>query len=278
MAAESPRLYSWWDSSERLLDSDIVFYEGAYKFFAGSGCSGGIYVENVAIHEFGHLLALGHSSVSGATMAPSMVGYCDRTWLTLAGDDISAIESLYKPASGSGSLTTTNTAPSVSITKPANNATLPAGTITFAGSAADTQDGNLTANLKWTSSLAGLIGYGATFSKTLAAGTHVIKATVSDSAGLTGSRQLTLTVTTGSSVSTPKLTAVGYKVQGHRKADLKWSGFTSATVDVYRNGVLRARRTNTGAMTDSIQNRGSYTYKLCGTGTSICSNKATVTF
>ena len=62
--------YYWWDGSGKLVDADIVFYEGSYQFYAGSGCSAGIYVENVAIHEFGHVLGIGHTAVGGATMAP----------------------------------------------------------------------------------------------------------------------------------------------------------------------------------------------------------------
>jgi hypothetical protein len=32
----------WYDSSNRLLDADILFYDGGFKFFTGSsGCSGG---------------------------------------------------------------------------------------------------------------------------------------------------------------------------------------------------------------------------------------------
>ena len=135
--------------------------------------------------------------------------------------------------------------------------------------------------MKWTSNLAGLIGYGATFSKSLAAGTHVITATVSDSDGLTGTHKITVTLTaSATSVSTPKLTAKSYKEGGKHKVDLKWSGFTTTRVDVYRNGTLIARPMNTGAMTDAFASSrtGSYTYKLCGAGTTVCSNQATVTF
>ena len=92
--------YYWWDGTGKIVEADIVFYEGAFHFYTVSGCSGGIYVENVAIHEFGHVLGLLHSSVPGATMAPSMSSYCDMTQLTLEADDIAGIESLYPPSSG----------------------------------------------------------------------------------------------------------------------------------------------------------------------------------
>ena len=63
----------WWSSGGRIIDADIVFWDEAFKFFAGSsGCSGGFYIEDIAAHEFGHALGLGHSALNGATMFPSV--------------------------------------------------------------------------------------------------------------------------------------------------------------------------------------------------------------
>lgn len=76
------------------------------------------------------------------------------------------------------------------------------------------------------------------------------------------------------------LSATGYKVKGLQKADLSWTGATTANVDVYRNGSLIATTANDGFHTDNINNKGggSYTYKVCEQGTAICSNNAVVTF
>ena len=89
-----------------------------------------------------------------------------------------------------------NTAPTVTITAPSANLTTTTGTaVTFAGTANDTQDGVLTANLVWTSSLIGQIGTGATFTTTaLTVGTHTITARVTDSGGLQGAATRTVTV------------------------------------------------------------------------------------
>src|SRR5688572_355349 len=54
--------YSWWTTGGSMLDSDIIFWDGGFTFFTGtSGCISGAYIEDVASHEFGHLLGLNHS-------------------------------------------------------------------------------------------------------------------------------------------------------------------------------------------------------------------------
>ena len=58
--------YSWWDGSNRLVDSDVVVWDGLYTFFVGiSGCGGvsyAAYLEDILTHEFGHALGLNHST------------------------------------------------------------------------------------------------------------------------------------------------------------------------------------------------------------------------
>lgn len=365
--------YYWWDGTGQLIDADIVFNEGGFTFFAGSGCSSGYYIEDAATHEFGHVLGLLHSSESGATMYPSMPGSCDRTMLTLEADDIAGIESMYPPTSasqppsaptqlsvatsGSSSLVlswndnanneqgyrieqsadsisfaevaqvganvasytssglsagatyyyrvaaysndgtsgysniaagqttgaATNTAPTTAVTSPPNNSSYPEGaSITFSGTAMDREDGSLTASMQWTSSLAGQIGVGGSFSRVLAPGTHVITARVTDGGGMAGSSQISMSVTVDqpSTPSGATLTARGYKVKGQQKADLNWTGLEAASIDVYRNGSRILTTGNTGALTDSIGNKGngSYTYKVCEAATSTCSNEASIRF
>jgi hypothetical protein len=76
------------------------------------------------------------------------------------------------------------------------------------------------------------------------------------------------------------LTATGYTVGGKRRADLSWTGATSNRVDVYRNGARVATTANDGFYTDRINGHGSgsFTYRVCNSGTQTCSNDATVTF
>jgi len=78
-----------------------------------------------------------------------------------------------------------NFSPSVSISAPAVDAAFDAGTpIAFTGSASDPEDGDLSAAITWTSSLDGVIGLGASFSRDdLSVGLHQLTASVVDSDG-----------------------------------------------------------------------------------------------
>ena len=104
-----------------------------------------------------------------------------------------------------------NTAPSVSISSPASGASFASGTsVTFTGTATDTQDGTLTANLAWTSSLNGAIGTGGSFStSSLSVGTHTITASVTDSGGLSGSSSRSITITGPAGVLTNGVPVTG---------------------------------------------------------------------
>jgi hypothetical protein len=59
---------------------------------------------------------------------------------------------------------------------------------------------------------------------------------------------------------------------------LRWRGDTSdATVDIFRNGILRATTTNDGTWRDRLGwRRGRFTYQVCASST--CSNQAWVRF
>ena len=89
--------YTWF-SGTRMIEADMVFWDGGFQFFTGSsGCSNGFYIEDVATHEFGHALGLGHSTVGSATMYPS-ISTCSQQSRSLDPDDVAAVLALY-PAS-----------------------------------------------------------------------------------------------------------------------------------------------------------------------------------
>jgi hypothetical protein len=89
-----------------------------------------------------------------------------------------------------------NQPPTVEISAPASGATVDTGAaVTFAASASDAEDGDLSEDVVWTSSLGGLLGTGATLVRSnLVAGTHVVTAAVSDTGGRTSSASIELTV------------------------------------------------------------------------------------
>jgi N-acetylneuraminic acid mutarotase len=76
------------------------------------------------------------------------------------------------------------------------------------------------------------------------------------------------------------LSAAGRKVGGINTVRLTWSGATSASIDVYRDGALIVTTANDGVYTDSTGDTGRarYTYKVCEAGTMTCSNEVTVRF
>jgi len=270
--------YRYWNSAGTLVDTDIVFYDASWQFFAGSsGCSGGFYITEIATHEFGHALGLNHSSISTATMysgAPKCA-----TWKSsLDPDDLAGVEKLYPPG-GTGDSPTTNTAPAVTISSPATNTTIIQGaTLTFSGTATDSQDGNLSSKLAWSSNLDGTFGTGSSVSRTLSPGTHTVKARVTDSGGLTSYKQITVYVV--AKVNGITLSATGYKTQGFQYVNLKWSGATSTKVDIRRDGSRIATTANDGAHTNSLnrKGRGTYTYIVCESGTTVCSSSIVVRF
>lgn len=112
-----------------------------------------------------------------------------------------------------------------------------------------------------------------------AGGTYTVQLTVTDDDGATGTTSQSVTVSTSSGGGIT-LSARGYKVKGVQHADLSWSGATSTSVDVYRNGAKVTTTANDGAHTDNIgkSGGGTYTYRVCEAGTSTCSNDATVVF
>jgi hypothetical protein len=90
----------------RIYDADIVTntshaWTSQSEDPNGSGCSGEFYVEGVMVHEVGHGLGLGHTSVSGATMFPSVSG-CNNSPASTAADDENAIVALYGGGGGGG--------------------------------------------------------------------------------------------------------------------------------------------------------------------------------
>lgn len=79
----------------RIFDADIVTNVSRNYASAGEACSGTEFrIEGIMVHEVGHLLGLGHTNVSGATMFPS-VSACNNGPASTEADDEAAIRDLY---------------------------------------------------------------------------------------------------------------------------------------------------------------------------------------
>jgi Matrixin len=282
--------YWWYDGSGHLVDADIVMHE-AYTYFAGSGCSNGVYIEDVAVHEFGHALGLDHSGVPNVTMEPAMLSYCDTSQMSLEADDISGIRSLYPPTASSSS----GQAPA-----------------TPSGLVAAVNSGNPTSSLvlSWADNANNETGYsierstdGRSFVQITQAGANTGAWTDTalnsgtayyyrvrafngsgDSAYSNVASAQTQAAATGAAppiaTSNATLTVRGYKVKGSQLADLAWSGLSGSSVDIYRNGAVVSSTANDGAYTDNINKKGggSYTYQACEAGTSSCTNSVSISF
>jgi hypothetical protein len=83
-------------SGNTIYDAD-VYTNTKYKFYSSreaDGCSSEFDIDGIMVHEVGHVIGIGHSNVTGATMYPS-VSACNSGNRTLEADDIAAKNDLY---------------------------------------------------------------------------------------------------------------------------------------------------------------------------------------
>jgi PKD repeat protein len=179
--------------------------------------------------------------------------------------------------SGDGGGGDTNDAPTASFTTDCTDLSC-----SFDASGSSDSDGSI-ASYAWTFG-DGASGSGVSESHTYGSdGTYTVTLTVTDNDGATNSASQNVTVSSGDDGGSGggiELSANGYKVRGRHNIDLTWSGATSTSVDVYRNGSVLTTTANDGAYTDATNNRGgaTYSYQVCEAGTSTCSATVTVTF
>ena len=151
-----------------------------------------------------------------------------------------------------------NTAPSVSISAPANGSSFPQGTsIGFSGTATDTQDGSLTSALTWTSNLDGAIGTGGSFARVLSVGTHTVTASVNDSGGLPGSASITVTV----QGNAPPTVTITSPANGSTFVQGTSIAFSGTAIDI-ESGTLTAGLSWTSSLDAAIGTGGSFSAVL----------------
>lgn len=171
------------------------------------------------------------------------------------------------------SISGTGTVPDVTITSLIDGLLFESGSsISSSASSNDTEDGNLTAELLWTSNLDGTIGNGADFTTVLSDGAHLITASSADSDGNIGRAEINIEV----GLFPIKLT--GTRTGSRSKGvfdNLSWYGATSRLSDIYRDGVIidTARNIKNDVTTYSLSTdyRRRFEYQVCESGTQICS-------
>ncbi len=165
---------------------------------------------------------------------------------------------------------TVNAGPSASITSPADGTGFNAGdSVSFVGTASDSEDGDLTSSLSWTSDLDGAIGTGGSFTmSSLSSGTHVITASVTDAGGLSSSDTITLTVNGGPSAS---ITSPVDGSSVNTGASVSFVGTASDTED----GDLTSSLSWTSSLDGAIGNGGSFTTSSLSSGTHVITASVT---
>lgn len=111
-------------------------------------------------------------------------------------------------------------------------------------------------------------------------GTDSFTYQASDGQATSNTARVTVTVTGAPSPGEITLTASWWKVRGVVHVDLAWSGASADMVDVHRDAALMVTTDNDGSHLDITGARGggSFTYRVCNAGTTVCSNAATVVY
>ena len=95
LAATLTGYYVSQTGDDRIYDAD-VYTNTAYQYYSSgeTGCSNEFDINSIMVHEVGHVIGIGHSNVSGATMYPS-VSACNANNRTIEADDRAARDDLY---------------------------------------------------------------------------------------------------------------------------------------------------------------------------------------
>jgi bacillolysin len=224
----------------------------------------------------------------GFTALPADASFCDAraSTIAVAGGNSDNAADAWDEVGVNAALCdggTTDNPPSVSISSPSDGATV-SGSVTIKANASDDNGVSQVEFFIDGSSIGvdgdGSDGWSASWDTTspYADGSYTVSATATDTANQTASDSVSVTVDNTADGIT--LSATGYKVRGLQKADLSWSGASSADVDIYRDGSLIVTTANDNSFTDNIDQRGSgsYTYLVCEAGTKTCSKTTTVNF
>ncbi len=135
-------------------------------------------------------------------------------------------------------------------------------TVELRAIANDLEDGDINANIQWSSNIDGLLGAGSVLMKTLSLGTHTVTARITDSNG--GTRLLTTQLVIDQIDLGITVSGKGRK----RTATLSWSG-SRTPVDIYKDGAIVGTAESAGTMSYRFKDQA--LFKVCETDTNYCS-------
>jgi len=159
-------------------------------------------------------------------------------------------------------LTVAAQAPTVSIAQPPTGASYFTGdAITLQASAHDSAGVDLSTHVVWSSNLAGPLGTGAVVTTSLGQGTHTLTATVTDGQGLTGSSQISVTVTPPPPGNTAPLVSITAPASGQTLASSATITFTGSASDL-EDGDLTAAIAWTSDRDGALGTGGTITHLL----------------
>src|SRR5207249_734594 len=161
-----------------------------------------------------------------------------------------------------------NTTPTVHILTPADGARLEPVPSTFAGTASDPEDGDVSSTIDWASDRDGHLGSGATIVASLSSGTHVITASVRDAGGKRAATTITVVVnsTPAVSISAPAASAT---------FDPGAPVTLSAAASDLEDGSLTAAIAWTSSRDGGLGTGGTITTSALSTGTHVLTASAT---
>src|SRR5207244_3723599 len=159
-------------------------------------------------------------------------------------------------------LTVAAQAPTVTIAQPPTGASYFTGdAITLQASAHDSAGVDLSTHVVWSSNLAGPLGTGAVVTTSLGQGTHTLTATVTDGQGLTGSSQISVTVTPPPPGNTAPLVSITAPTSGQTLASSATITFTGSASDL-EDGDLTAAIAWTSDRDGALGTGGTITHLL----------------